>query len=520
MENQKGDEKHCDNISENEISDEGSQDWSESPGLTDDEEESEEIGEKERIANGSSDQSSGLKDNVENPGTIKQQNGSTTINQPIVEYIPETKDNILNREGNNSRLSATTKVAGKGTVQPRTRRVSFGSISEYEYQRDVEYKSSKHDVLSRHSWSEHSTPANIKQSIPEHDTSAKQSKSLSMEALAESLAQINAGKVLTFDESTIKAPASTNECKKEANSQLNAKISTASGESESSESLTLQKTPTLFFTHYEEEEDDEVNSKWRHEENRYFSTYSDITAIEPCDTDFVYDSVPKNPADILRLYGFRRSSIDRPRLKGILKPSGSSHSLIDSADDASVSDTSLAKSPASLQSSGRFKISPTRIPENVVNTLLSSSPINSTASLRSSPGGSRFSISPTKISDPSIFTPPEKPYVQPHHRSVDSGSSPSRFSINRIDENTFVPPTQLEIIGDTDKEKENVPVNAIVQEKNPVPSSSISELTAHPPESGDGGKGGYSTTQENTNGRKESRFKVSRGIKRAKEDKT
>merc|ERR1712223_402407 len=114
--------------------------------------------------------------------------------------------------------------------------------------------------------------------------------------------------------------------------------------------------------------------------------------------------------------------------------------------------------------SGRFKISPSKLSDNVINTLLSSSPVNSTASLRSSPGGSRFSISPIKISDPSIFCPPDKASAQSHHLTVDSSSS-SRFSIKRIEEETSLPPGQTEK-REGEKEKENIPVNTIVMEKN------------------------------------------------------
>ena len=423
-----------------------------------------------------------------------------------------------------------SKELDKDTVQKRTRRVSFGSISEYEYQRDGKLTVDIHEVPGRHSWSEHSTAegyGNIQDVIPEQDRSTAQSKSICMDTLAQSLAKINSGKMLTF------SPSSCSESNNQIINQSEAKIKRIGVDPDSSEEESLQKTPTLFFTHYEEEEDEyEVNFKiGLIEENRTSSNRYDTTVVEDCDRDFVYDSVPKNPADILRLYGFRRSSIDRPRLKGILKPSGSSHSLAEDSslgDDTSISDNSLAKSPAS-PSSGRFKISPTKMTEHVVNTLLSSSPINSTASLRSSTSGSRFSVSPTKISDPVIFEPPEKRYEQSHHLSVNSTPSPSRFSVKRIDENTFVAPKEIETTDVLCKEKENVPVNAIVQEKTTpnqmCTNSETNDLTSlkyvdNLTEDGNACKNVHPIVQEPPSAKKESRFKASRIAQRAKDDKT
>ena len=515
-------------IDEDEISDAGSKDWSESPDLSDDEEEEEEAEEQTSNRNNeyqslSSDANTTKEIKPEHNNLLEKRAHGTDKNSRENQEHTSTEYS--------SKLSPNAKLVGQMAVQQRTRRVSFGSISEYEYQRDDEYKTNKHEeVLTRHSWSENATTSG--NNMPEQDTSATQGKSISMAALAESLAQINAGKILSFAQNTTKTSPSTSEPQNLVISQPEVKISDTPQELDKSESESPQKTPTLFFTHFEEEED-ELTSKnvGRNEENRSFPTHSDSTVSESCDHDFVYDSVPKNPADILRLYGFRRCSIDRPRLKGILKPSGSSHSLAEDsslADDASVSDTSLAKSPAfsPMPSSGRFKISPTKIPEHVVNTLLSSSPINSTSSLRSSPGGSRFSVSPTKISDPSIFTPPVKPCVQTHHLSVDSGLKPSRFSIKPIDDKTFVPPPiSLEKSTGVAKEKENVPVNAIVQEKCiPNASSCVTETTEQVPklvetpiEDADTCKNVHSAGQDNP--RKESRFKASRGLNRAKEDK-
>ena len=525
--------KEDDNISidEDEISDAGSNDWSESPDLSDDEGkkevEDQTLNQNNEYQSLALDANKRIEAKPEHNYLLEKRAHATDKNSR------ENQEHNLTEHSDSSKLSPNTKLVGQVAVQQRTRRVSFGSISEYEYQRDDEYKTNKHEELTRHSWSENATigtPGNIQHNMPEHDTSATQGKSISMAALAESLAQINAGQILSFGQNTTKTSPSTSKIQNPAISQPEVKISDTPQELEKSESESPQKTPTLFFTHFEEEEDELTSKVGRNEQNRSLPTNSDSTGTESCDHDFVYDSVPKNPADILRLYGFRRCSIDRPRLKGILKPSGSSHSLAEDsslADDASVSDTSLAKSTASLQSSsGRFKISPTKIPDHVVNTLLSSSPINSTASLRSSPGGSRFSISPTKISDPSIFTPPEKPCVQTHHLSVGSGST-SRFSINRIDEQTFVPPTSLEKSGGVAKEKENVPVNAIVQEKSiPSVSSCVTEsteqvpkLVENPSEDADTCKNVHNAGQDIPPGKKESRFKASRGIKRAKEDK-
>ena len=508
-----------DSADEGDISDAGSQDWSESPDLTDDD--VEEIN-AQYIDN--TRKTPSIKEDKVND--VQSQKNLLEKEASVGESVTDIKNKKINDKCDDSKLSPNTKRPDQSAVQPRTRRVSFGSISEYEYQRDGEVKSGKQEVLTRHSWSEHSTlgtPGVIQHPIPEHDTSATQSKSISMEALAESLAQINAGKHLSFEKSVPQTSQSTSESIKPAISQPRAKISIPRA-MDSIESESPQKTPTVFFTHFEEEEDEINIRKERTEEKRFYSYTSDA-ATESGDHDFVYDSVPKNPADILRLYGFRRGSIDRPRLKGILKPSGSSHSLADDsslADDASISDTSLAKSPASAASaSGRFKISPTKISDNVVNTLLSSSPINSTSSLRSSPGGSRFSISPTKISDPSIFTPPDKASAQTHHLTVDS-VSPSRFCVNRIDENTFVPPERVEKSEQGKKEKENVPVNAIVMEKN-VPR--LEELGASKQSDNtfevvDTTKVSIAAGHENTTIKKESRFKASRGVKQSKEDKT
>ena len=515
------------NTSEDEadISDAGSKDWSESPGLTDDEDEIDEMS-AENSENNILQQRPVIKEDKvidisESNSLIETANSAQKSEQDII-YLKE------NETIDNSKLSPNTKKPDKSAVQPRTRRVSFGSISEYEYQRDGDFKSGKQEVLTRHSWSEHSslsTPGLKQHPIPEHDTSVTQSKSISMEALAESLAQINAGKHLSFGEKISKTSQSTSEAVRPVgqNSQSKAKIS-ISPSIESIESESPQKTPTVFFTHFEEEEDEIILRKERTDENRVVSYTTDVSA-ESGDHDFVYDSVPKNPADILRLYGFRRSSIDRPRLKGILKPSGSSHSLADDsslADDTSISDTSIARSPASVSSaSGRFKISPTKISDNVINTLLSSSPINSTSSLRSNPGGSRFSISPTKISDPSIFTPPDKNSAQMHHLTVDSGS-PSRFCVKRIDEQTFVPPEAITKKDGVEKEKENVPLNAIVMEKNISRLEEWDETKNREDtrESSDGAKEEHLVGKETQSAKKESRFKASRGLKRAKEDNT
>ena len=514
--------------SEDEISDAGSEDWSESPELTEEEEDNQDNTSASqnwtKINRYSAPRIESNEDEVKQNSLkcVIQENVSTSGESTVVNKGRKEK-----ADSNNSKVSPNTRLLGH-TIQQRTRRVSFGSISEYEYQRDGEYKNNKPEIVTRHSWSEHSTVAtssNITQSIPEQETSASQSKSLSMEALAESLAKINAGKVLKFSENV--NSVSTNRYENTSTCQVEASTSKMQ-DKVSFQSEPSQRTPTLFFTHFEEdeEEDDATFKIGRNEEYKLPYSYSDTTSIQPCDHDFVYDSVPKNPADILRLYGFRRSSIDRPRLKGILKPSGSSHSLAEDsslADDASLSDNSVAKSPASQQSSssGRFKVSPSKLSDNVVNTLLSSSPINSTASLRSSHAGSRFSISPTKISDPSIFSPPDKVKLDTHQLSVDSGSSPSsRFSVKTITENTFVPPA-LEKSGDMDKEKENVPVNAIVQEKTVCLSSNISECSEKLKEEEfpDGDAPKYAV-QESSSGKKESRFKTSRNIKRTNEDKT
>ena len=511
-----------DSEEEGDISDAGSKDWSESPDLSDEDEITDEDNKTE--SNFLQEQPLTKEDNEDRITINSEPNSSLGTAELVKGPDIEINDKQTDKQSDGSKLSPNTKIPGKPTVQPRTRRVSFGSISEYEYQRDGEVKTGKQDLLTRHSWSEHSSlsaPGLKQHPIPEHDTSATQSKSISMEALAESLAQINAGKHLSFEEDVSHTSQSTSESMKPAISQSKAKISTLRTK-DSKESESPQKTPTVFFTHFEEEEDEINRKRNRTEENRIFS-YTTDASMESGDHDFVYDSVPKNPADILRLYGFRRSSIDRPRLKGILKPSGSSHSLADDsslADDGSISDTSLAKSPASNSSaSGRFKISPTKLSDNVINTLLSSSPVNSTASLRSSPGGSRFSISPTKISDPSIFCPPDKASAQSHHLTVDSGSS-SRFCIKRIDEETSLPPGNTEKRGE--KEKENVPVNTIVMEKN-VPRLEESEASkngVNTTENTDTSKGDHTGGNDSQSVKKESRFKVSRGLKRAKEDKT
>ena len=525
-----------DSANEDEISDAGSEDWSESPNLTDDEEQ-QKIEDQNKLTKINDYKPLHTKGDKELKSTMQQNCLLQEKVQPVKKPAPGNKFNVSIVENDYSKMSSGDKAIDQVAVQKRTRRVSFGSISEYEYQRDGKLAAGNHEGPGRHSWSEHSTVGsygNVQGAIPEYDTSATQPKSISMEALAQSLAQINAGKVLSFAPVTTKASPCSSEGIKHTTNQPEAKMSTSSVESDSSELESPQKTPTLFFTHFEEDEDeDEASVKQsRTEEPRMFSTYSDITTIESCDHDFVYDSVPKNPADILRLYGFRRSSIDRPRLKGILKPSGSSHSLAEDSslgDDTSISDTSLAKSPASQPSSnsGRFKISPTKMNEHVVNSLLSSSPINATASLRSSPGGSRFSVSPTKISDPSIFSPPDKSFVKPHHFSVDSATSPSRFSIKRVDENTFVAPTQIETACEFSKEKENVPVNAIVQEKSTpnqtcakTETEQASKIVEKLSEDSDPCKNVQHVAQENHSGKKESRFKVSRGPKRPKEDKT
>ena len=108
-----------------------------------------------------------------------------------------------------------------------------------------------------------------------------------------------------------------------------------------------------------------------------------------------------------------------------------------------------------------------------------------------------------------------------HHLTVDSGS-PSRFCVKRIDEQTFLPPEAIAKKDGVDKEKENVPINAIVIEKNISRLEECDETKncENTRERSDGAKEEHLGEKETQSAKKESRFKASRGLKRAKEDKT
>ena len=120
-----------------------------------------------------------------------------------------------------------------------------------------------------------------------------------------------------------------------------------------------------------------------------------------------------------------------------------------------------------------------------------------------------------------MFTPPDKPAGKPHQ------TSPSRFNVKPVDNDIFAsPPLQ------TRKEKENVPVNAIVMEKNAaIPSAQQSRITGqsslksveimHQAEGVDAEKSlSHVVQEEKMSNKKESRFKASRTARSAQEDKS
>ena len=119
--------------------------------------------------------------------------------------------------------------------------------------------------------------------------------------------------------------------------------------------------------------------------------------------------VPQDPSDLVRLYG----SGSPTKLKSILKPSGSSHSLSSFEEESSSS------------SIGRFAVSPTKPVPPSLEAVTS--------------GGGRFKVSPSKIPDP-LAHPVKETVVESVVKAEEQQEAPasseprkqSRFKLSRV----------------------------------------------------------------------------------------
>jgi len=171
-----------------------------------------------------------------------------------------------------------------------------------------------------------------------------------------------------------------------------AMVAASTEDAEAAAPALTKDVPTIFFTHHD-----------------YSSSSRPIEII-----DNSQNRVPRDPSDLTRLYGIGGSN-SPTRLKSILKPSGSSHSL-SSFDESSLasSPSNRLRSSSSLSSSlGRFAVSPTHHSVPVTSQAMTSS---------SERKSSRFTVSPSSSSgvhgamgaqhDAAKMTPNEAPHQQ------------------------------------------------------------------------------------------------------------